>query len=264
MAGGIEWGKMIKKWGPLAAAVGLPLLGALGDDEDEERPESAVRPGFEESLPQYSMNRRFRGLPEEADYFTYGQTGAPYSGQQLFLEPDPFPLTDEAGEPVGGPGGLGAIAQQTAGQMDEQLYGPQGFQRGGEFDYWEQNEDIPDAIPTVSAQGRYVKGPGTGRSDDIEARLSDGEYVMDAETVALLGDGSGDEGAKRLDAMRSNLRKHKGQNLRKGKFSHKAKKPDQYMAIANRVHGGKVKMKRKRTYEHGGVHNVPRATGGNI
>jgi len=258
-AGGIDWGKMIKKWGPLAAAVGLPLLGALGrDDEDEERPPSAVRPGFEESLPLYTMNRQFRGLPEEADYFTYGQAGSPYSGQQLFLEPDPFPLTDEAGEPVGGPGGLGAMAQQTA---EEQRYGPQGFQRGGEFDYWEQNEDISNTIPTVSAQGRYVRGPGTGRSDDIEARLSDGEYVMDAETVALLGDGSGDEGAKRLDAMRENLRKHKAKNLSKGKFSHKAKEPAKYM---NRVHGGKVKMKRKRTYEHGGVHNVPRATGGTI
>jgi hypothetical protein len=87
---------------------------------------------------------------------------------------------------------------------------------------------------------------------------------MDAETVALLGDGSSDEGAARLDAMRSNLRKHKGENLRKGKFSHKAKQPGQYMNITNRVHGGKVKMKRKRTYEHGGVHNVPRAKGGTI
>jgi hypothetical protein len=152
------------------------------------------------------------------------------------------------------------MGQQTEEQMRAQLYGPQqqGFQRGGEFDYWEQNEDVTNTVPTASAEGRYVRGPGTGRSDDIEARLSDGEYVMDAETVALLGDGSSDEGAKRLDAMRSNLRKHKGQNLSKGKFSHKAKEPAQYM---NRVHGGSVKMKRKR-YEHGGVHNVPRATGG--
>ena len=252
-AGGIDWGKVLKKWGPLAAAVGLPLLGALGRGEDEERPPSAVRPGFEESLPLYTMNRKFRGLPSEADYFTYGQMGAPYSGQQLFLEPDPFPMEpspDEAGELEGGAGALGAMAQQTA------LYGPQGFQRGGEFDYWEQNEDISNTIPTVSAQGRYVKGPGTGRSDDIEARLSDGEYVMDAETVALLGDGSGDEGAKRLDAMRENLRKHKAKNLSKGEFSHKAKSPETYMR--------KTRRRRGRTYEHGGVHNVPRATGGTV
>ncbi len=256
-----RWKELLKKYGPAAGLGAMALMSEMGGDEEEERPPSAVRPGFEESLPLYTMNRQFRGLPSEADYFTYGQAGSPYSGQQLFLEPDPFPLTDEAGEPVGGVGGLGAMAQQTAEQMNEQLYGPQRFQRGGEFDYWEQNEDVTNRVPTVSAQGRYVRGPGTGRSDDIEARLSDGEYVMDAETVALLGDGSGDEGAKRLDQMRANLRKHKAKNLSKGEFSHKAKEPAKYM---NRVHGGSVKMKRKRTYEHGGVHNVPRATGGTI
>lgn len=96
--------------------------------------------------------------------------------------------------------------------------------------YMEQADDIWSESPSVSATGRYVKGPGTGRSDDIEALLSDGEYVMDAETVALLGDGSGDAGAKRLDEMRQNLRKHKGKNLKKGGFSHKAKAPHSYMS----------------------------------
>ena len=75
-----------------------------------------------------------------------------------------------------------------------------------------------------------VSGPGTGRSDDIDARLSDGEYVMDAETVALLGDGSSKAGADRLDQFRVNLRKHKGRNLAKGKFSVNAKKPEAYLA----------------------------------
>ncbi len=269
---GIDWGQMLKKWGPLAGAGALALAGGLGRGyEDEGPPETRARPGFDEPLPQYTMNRQFRGLPNVEDYFTYGQAGSPYSGQQLFLEPDPFPLEpvpDEAGALEGGPGGLGAIGQLSEEQLRAQLYGPQqqGFQRGGEFDYWEQNEDVFDTASTsraggVSARGRYVKGPGTGRSDDIEARLSDGEYVMDAETVALLGDGSSDEGARRLDVMRSNLRKHKAKNLSKGEFSHKAKEPARYM---NKVHGGRVKLKRKRTYEHGGVHNVPRATGGTI
>lgn len=76
---------------------------------------------------------------------------------------------------------------------------------------------------------RLVRGPGTGRSDDIPAVLSDGEYVMDAETVALLGDGSTDEGARRLDKLREKLRMHKGKQLAKGKFSSKAKQPDEYL-----------------------------------
>jgi hypothetical protein len=75
-----------------------------------------------------------------------------------------------------------------------------------------------------------VSGPGTGRSDDIPAMLSDGEYVMDAETVALLGDGSPKAGAEALDRLRVNLRKHKGQKLAKGEFSVNAKQPERYLA----------------------------------
>ena len=79
-----------------------------------------------------------------------------------------------------------------------------------------------------------VRGPGTGRSDEIPALLSDGEYVIDAETVAMLGDGSGEAGAKRLDEFRIKIRKHKGRNLARGKFSDNAKRPDKYLS------GGRV------------------------
>ena len=75
-----------------------------------------------------------------------------------------------------------------------------------------------------------VEGPGTGRSDDIPAVLSDGEYVIDAETVALLGDGSSKAGAKKLDQFRVNVRKHKGRKLAKGRFSANAKAPEKYLA----------------------------------
>lgn len=75
-----------------------------------------------------------------------------------------------------------------------------------------------------------VHGPGTGRSDEIPAMLSDGEYVVDAETVALLGDGSPKAGAKRLDDLRVKIRKHKGKKLAKGKFSPDAKPAERYMA----------------------------------
>lgn len=74
-----------------------------------------------------------------------------------------------------------------------------------------------------------VEGPGTGRSDEIPALLSDGEYVFDAETVALLGDGSTKAGAERLDQFRVKVRKHKGQQLAKGQFSPNAKPPERYM-----------------------------------
>ena len=81
-----------------------------------------------------------------------------------------------------------------------------------------------------SRESFAVNGTGTGRSDEIPALLSDGEYVIDAETVALLGDGSGKAGAQRLDEFRAKIRKHKGRNLAKGKFSVNAKRPERYLS----------------------------------
>jgi hypothetical protein len=65
------------------------------------------------------------------------------------------------------------------------------------------------------AEGGLLEGPGSGQSDDIPGttpsgrpvRLSDGEYVIDAPTVAALGDGSSRSGARRLDAMREEIRR---------------------------------------------------------
>ena len=83
--------------------------------------------------------------------------------------------------------------------------------------------------PQNFAAGGGVRGKGTGRSDSIAANLSDGEYVIDAETVALLGDGSSKAGAKKLDQFRVNVRKHKGRELAKGRFSVDARDPAAYM-----------------------------------
>lgn len=87
------------------------------------------------------------------------------------------------------------------------------------------------ALGTLQAAPRnYVgAGPGSGRGDQIPARLSPNEYVLTSEDVSMLGDGSPDAGAKRLDQMRVNLRKHKGQALARGRISPNAKSPEQYM-----------------------------------
>jgi hypothetical protein len=83
---------------------------------------------------------------------------------------------------------------------------------------------------TLSSQSRYVPSQGSsGRADDVDAKLSNNEYVVDAETTALLGDGSPDAGAKKLDKMRANIRKHKGKKLSKGKISPNAKDAEDYL-----------------------------------
>ena len=81
----------------------------------------------------------------------------------------------------------------------------------------------------LSQVAMLASGTGSGRDDTINARLSDGEYVLDAETVALLGNGSTKAGAAVLDQMREQLRKQKGKALAKGKFSPDAKSPLAYM-----------------------------------
>ena len=53
--------------------------------------------------------------------------------------------------------------------------------------------------------GFYANGKGTGQSDDIPAMLHDGDYVMDADTVAALGDGSSKAGALSLASFQKQV-----------------------------------------------------------
>ena len=110
---------------------------------------------------------------------------------------------------------------------------------GGERNFYDENE-LPEMPRTPAAmgglmraaQGRYVKGEGHGREDRIQALLSDGEYVFDAETVSMLGNGSSDAGAKKLDEMRERIRKHKAGGLARGKMSPDAKDASHYLKMA--------------------------------
>jgi len=56
-----------------------------------------------------------------------------------------------------------------------------------------------------SAAGGEVNGPGTGTSDSVPARLSDGEFVVTAQAVRGAGGGDRDVGAARMYEMMSQL-----------------------------------------------------------
>ena len=232
---------------------GLPLMTAMGamSGSEEAEPISPYQDGnYDEPLNFTPMNRQFTGLADPNAYYTYGQPGAAQSGQHLFTDPRPF--GDQGGVNSAGPtGGLGVGAggDQIAALIEQGAPVPFQLVRGGgarltnagytkdtNTGTWmppppELGQGMGQATGGYQEGGetRFVSGAGTGRSDDIPARLSDGEYVIDAESVALLGDGSGKSGAERLDEMRQNLRKHKAKNLSKGGFSHKAKSPENYM-----------------------------------
>jgi len=73
--------------------------------------------------------------------------------------------------------------------------------------------------------GRMLKGPGDGMSDNIPAtiggkqpaRLADSEFVVPADVVSHLGNGSSDAGAKKLYTMMDNVRKARTGTKKQGK-----------------------------------------------
>ena len=100
----------------------------------------------------------------------------------------------------------------------EMPYVPQGYALGGQPITDNLNVPVSNKpftnVPSIQGRGdyrtgSYVEGAGDGQSDDIPAMLADGEYVIDAETVAQLGNGSNKAGAKILDQFRQNIRAHK-------------------------------------------------------
>jgi hypothetical protein len=92
---------------------------------------------------------------------------------------------------------------------------------------------IMSSIGGYSDGGRMLKGPGDGMSDSIPgiiggkqpARLADGEFVVPADVVSHLGNGSTDAGARKLYKMMDKIRK-----ARTGKKKQApAVKADRYM-----------------------------------
>jgi hypothetical protein len=77
-------------------------------------------------------------------------------------------------------------------------------------------------------QGDAVEGPGDGQSDDIPAMLADGEFVIPADVVAALGNGSNKAGADKLYDMMHNIRRQARQGNPKD-LPKPAKSPLQYM-----------------------------------
>ena len=74
-----------------------------------------------------------------------------------------------------------------------------------------------DVAATAEASQGKLNGPGDGMSDMIPASvdgqqdvlLSDGEYVVPADVVSGLGNGSSDAGAKHLDEMMARVRQQR-------------------------------------------------------
>lgn len=86
---------------------------------------------------------------------------------------------------------------------------------------------------SMGGQPRFLSGGGDGMSDSIkaniegkqEARLADGEFVIPADVVSHLGNGSSKAGAKQLYSMMDRVREARTGNPKQGKEI----KPQQYL-----------------------------------
>jgi hypothetical protein len=121
------------------------------------------------------------------------------------IKPYLSPSMISTGQPVQVPSLFSGFDPKFLAQMEQR-----GYAIGGEV---EPAEYVPGPEGKYFARhakrGFAVNGPGTGQSDDIPTMLADGEYVIDSDTVAALGDGSSKAGAAVLDKFREQIRKHK-------------------------------------------------------
>ena len=106
-----------------------------------------------------------------------------------------------------------------------------------------ENTTVPNPITVLGqlpgltykpmARGGYLDGQGDGMSDSIPAtiegkqpaRLADGEFVVPADVVSHLGNGSSKAGSKRLYSMLDKVRKARTGHTKQGKQIN----PEKYM-----------------------------------
>lgn len=89
----------------------------------------------------------------------------------------------------------------TYGQRPEQsFFSGNSLQNYG----WAKGGALSHTFSTDNGE-QFVSGPGTGTSDSVPARLSDGEYVLTNADVARIGHGDNARGAAILDHDRSAL-----------------------------------------------------------
>jgi len=171
---------------------------------------------------------------------TSSVTGNPVGGT---VGAGPFPAVTSAPDPtffqkavdfaktptgmatIGGIGGLAALGTEEPKQEEfKQRPDPVGESRLGlgfigdksynldnneerkqYFDDLKRKQERRDEVGIMAAAGGEVNGPGTGTSDSVPARLSDGEFVLTAKAVRGAGGGDRDIGAARMYEMMSEL-----------------------------------------------------------
>ncbi len=217
-----------------ALGTGIGTLVAGGDTED------ALKAGLMGGIAGYAGSKFF-GPAATSTSGTAGVSGsaANITGPEIF-DPSTVTAVKSAGAPSGivstlkdfatSPVGIatlgtGALALGTLGEEEEkevdfkQRPYPVGKTRlgtgliDGKTFNLDDEEERAEYFKTLRerqgaetlADGGEVEGPGTGTSDSVPARLSDGEFVLTAKAVRGAGGGDRDVGAARMYDMMSEL-----------------------------------------------------------
>jgi len=141
---------------------------------------------------------------------------------------------DPSFDPQNAPeGGIGSLIRTVMAGRQKQSSNPRQYTydpQSQQYTEVQQGTPVPamamgGALGGYSDGGRMLKGPGDGMSDNIPAvigkkqpaRLADGEFVVPADVVSHLGNGSTDAGAKQLYAMMDKIRAARTGTKKQGK-----------------------------------------------
>ena len=223
----------------VSSSPGLPIAGATGIAESAS--ETISGPGGTESFSEmvasgiHPANAAAMLGMDTAPYLDTGPgmefTGTPSTPTSSgigTLPPPPAPFTPETGfdyETYTGsymaPGGMKTPVGIGTGGYPSPV-GP-GITKSR----------FEEMIRKGYANGGYLQGPGDGMSDSLPAMignnqpaaLSEGEFVIPADVVSHLGNGSSNAGSKRLYAMMDEVRKARTGTEKQGKEI----KPERFM-----------------------------------
>jgi len=203
-------------WGGVGAA-GLGALTSLFGGSSGGGGSSAPT-GYQGGIPRYTASREV--LPVSDEGRRPGSGGRYYFGDMVYT-----PM--ESTEPQTAPATAPAPTEPTPNPQDDLYYngnisdnavgGLIRLAQGGIARLAPGGRPPSAGISTLGSysDGRQVvKGPGTGQSDDIPATiegqqpalLARDEFVIPADVVSMLGDGSSDAGAEELYAMMDRIR----------------------------------------------------------
>jgi hypothetical protein len=174
----------------------LPLLRILGKQERFKGPLDKMLREAEETYRQK--------MDEEFDRITNETKGTPMSPDSYYSYGDgELPSVEDV---------LGTSLENSdrgfkAGGLATPLFAGGGMTRYGKFAGGGLNIVQHAGKHRVDfRKGDAVTGPGDGQSDDIPAMLADGEFVIPADVVAALGNGSTKAGSDALYEMMHSIR----------------------------------------------------------